>query len=99
MSETISRKDIEFISVAVNEGMKSTVLMRHGCVAVMNGKIIGKGYNNYRNRTYDGFVNNENQCTCHAEMAALRNVYHSCCSNTFGKWINSIKVANESENF
>jgi len=98
MSISISRKDIEFISVAAAEGMKSNVLMRHGCVAVMNGKIIGKGYNNYRNRTYDGFVNNTNQCTCHAEMAALRNVYHKCCSNTFGKWSDSIKVANQPKN-
>ena len=94
----ISQKDVEFISVAVEEGTKSNVLMRHGCVAVMNGKIIGKGYNNYRNRTYDGFVNSSNQCTCHAEMAALRNVYHKCCDNTFGKWSDSLKVANESKN-
>ena len=72
--------------------------MRHGCVAVMNGKIIGRGHNNYRNRTYDGFVNNSNQCTCHAEMAALRNVYHKCCDNTFGKWSDSLKVADQSEN-
>ncbi len=99
MSEAISRKDLEFISVAIDEGMKSDVLMRHGCVATMNGKIIGKGHNNYRNRTQDGFVNNSNQCTCHAEMAALRNVYHKCCDNTFGKWSDSLKVANESETF
>ena len=94
----ISQKDVEYIAVAVEEGMKSNVLMRHGCVAVMNGKIIGRGHNNYRSRTYDGFVNSGNQCTCHAEMAALRNVYHRCCDNTFGKWSDSLKVANEPKN-
>jgi tRNA(Arg) A34 adenosine deaminase TadA len=99
MSEMISLKDLQFISVAAEEGMKSDVLMRHGCVAVMNGKIIGKGHNNYRNRTQDGFVNYSNQCTCHAEMAALRNVYHKCCDNTFGKWSDSLKVADQSETF
>ncbi len=94
----ISQRGIEYISIAAEEGRKSNVLMRHGCVAVMNGKIIGKGHNNYRNRTYDGFVNNYNQCTCHAEMAALRNVYHTYCSNTFGKWSDSLKVASQSKN-
>jgi tRNA(Arg) A34 adenosine deaminase TadA len=95
----ISQKDVEHIAVAVQEGMKSSVLMRLGCVAVMNGRIVGRGHNNYRNRTYDGFVNCNNQCTCHAEMAALRNVYHRCCDNRFGKWSDSLKVANEPENF
>ena len=61
MTEAISIKDLQFISLAIEEGMKSDVLMRHGCVATMNGKIIGKGHNNYRNRTHDGFVNCYNQ--------------------------------------
>ena len=58
----------------------------------MNGKIISKGHNNYRNRTYDGFVT-ENQCTCNAEMSALRGVFRGYSGNTYGHWINSLKVA------
>ena len=90
-----SQKHFRFITMAAEECEKSDMLMRHGCVAVMNGKIIGKGYNNYRNKTSDGFVARE-QCTCHAEMAALRDVYRSCCgsfSNAHGKWMDNLKVA------
>lgn len=95
--EALSQKHQNFISIAVEESKKSDVLMRLGCVATMNGKVMGKGYNNYRNRTSDGFVSN-NQCTCHAEMAALRNVYHNCRSNAYGKWSDSLKVANYAKN-
>jgi hypothetical protein len=95
----VSIKDQRFINFAAEECLKSPVLMRHGCVAVMNGKVVGRGYNNYRNRTADGFVG-ENVCTCHSEMAALRQVHNSLCvtvgsrsGNTYGKWMDSIKVA------
>ena len=88
----LSLKEQSFINVAIDEANKSDVLMRIGCVAVMNGKIISKGHNNYRNRTYDGFVAS-NQCTCHAEMSALRGVFRGFCGNTYGKWMDSLKVA------
>ena len=90
---SLSIKEQNFINVATNEALKSEVLMRIGCVAVMNGKIISKAHNSYRNRTYDGFVS-DNQCTCHAEMAALRGVFHGYCGNTYGKWMEALKVAN-----
>jgi tRNA(Arg) A34 adenosine deaminase TadA len=89
----LSNKEQTFINIAAEESNKSNVLMRLGCVAVMNGKVIGRGYNSYRNRTADGFIDAHNQCTCHAEIAALRNVYRSCCSNAHGKWFDSLKVA------
>ena len=96
----LSAKNQRFINFAAEECLKSQVLMRHGCVAVMNGKVVGRGYNNYRNRTSDGFVG-ENVCTCHSEMAALREVHKmlrvgSC--NNYGKWMDSIKVAGCSKN-
>ena len=37
----------------------------------------------------DGFINNS--CSCHAEMASLRNMYHSCCPNRYGKYVKNIK--------
>jgi tRNA(Arg) A34 adenosine deaminase TadA len=91
----ISLKDQKFMNIAAEESTKSVVLMRLGCVAVMNGKVVGKGHNSYRNRTSDGFI--VNQCTCHAEMAALRNVYHNYCGNAYGKWMESLKVAKHSK--
>ena len=94
-----SQKHFRFITLAAEECEKSDMLMRHGCVAVMNGKIVGKGYNNYRNKTSDGFVSRE-QCTCHAEMAALRSVYRNCSgsfTNAHGKWMDNLKVAKVSK--
>ena len=68
----ISNKDHSFIQKAAEQASNSPCLMRHGCVAVMNGRVIGRGYNNYRCVSRDGFINN---CmTCHAEIAALREV-------------------------
>jgi len=92
----LSLKEQSYVNVAIDEALKSPVLMRIGCVAVMNGKIISKGYNNYRNRTQDGFVA-DNQCTCHAEMAAMRGVFRKCCGNNYGKWMDSLKVANRTK--
>jgi hypothetical protein len=82
----LSNSDQAFINSAFNEALKSPVLMRHGAVAVVNRKIMGRGYNHYRSHSKDSFI--VNSCTCHAEIASLRNMFHSC-----GKQSNSIKVA------
>ena len=71
----ISRKIETYISEAVYEAKKSPCRARHGCIAVQNGHIVGRGYNHYHNPSSDGFINNI--CTCHAEMAALRNIYRT----------------------
>ena len=44
----LSNSDQTFINSAFNEALKSPVLMRHGAVAVVNRKIMGRGYNHYR---------------------------------------------------
>ncbi len=86
----LSKKDEQFIDVATEEAKKSQVAMQHGCVAVINGTIMAKGHNSYRTYSKDQFINNT--CTCHAEIATLRNLYHNCCTNTFGKFTDAIKV-------
>ena len=86
----LSTRDMTFINSAIKEATKSEVLMRHGSVAVTNGKIMGRGHNHYRSTSKDDFINNT--CTCHAEIASLRNMFHSCGTNTYGKHSNSIKV-------
>jgi deoxycytidylate deaminase len=86
----ISLTDQKYLEYAKYEAQKSPCAHRHGCIAVINGKIIGRGYNHYRSQTSDGFV--KNQCTCHAEMAALREVYKKF--NIQGNYEISIKVAN-----
>jgi len=82
----LSNTDMQFINHAANEALKSNVLMRHGAVAVTRGKIMGRGHNHYRSTSKDDFISNT--CTCHAEIASLRNMFQS---NTYGKHSNSIK--------
>ena len=75
----LSASDHSFLSLASLEASKSNLQQRHGAVAVTNGKIRGRGYNSGRTQSSDGFINNT--CSCHAEIAALRDMWHSI-SNT-----------------
>lgn len=76
---TITKKDEKFLNIAIEQSYKSTMLMRHGCVVVRNGQIIGKGVNHYRNKFDKKFMTNV--CCCHAEMDAIHramsNITHS----------------------
>jgi len=66
----VTKKHARCIDAAMHEAMKSPCLHKHGCVIAGSGKIYGKGYNNYRNHSCDGFLNG---CvSCHAEIAAIR---------------------------
>ena len=71
----LSNCDRTYLSLASLEAAKSSLQQRHGCIAVTNGKIRGKGYNSGRTKSHDGFINST--CSCHAEMAALRDMWHS----------------------
>lgn len=84
----ISMTDMRYITHAAYEAEKSPVLMRHGAVAVVNGKIVGRGHNHYRSTSRDNFI--KNTCTCHAEIACLRNMFYTYGTNTYGK--NSIPI-------
>jgi len=85
----LSSRDYDYLSQAAQEAMKSQVQSHHGCVAVVNGKVRGRGHNSSRTQSCDGFI--ANTCSCHAEIAALRNVWHSNGSNTHGKFNSQIK--------
>ena len=71
----MSNKTLRFLDEALNEAQSSELLMKHGCVAVKNGKIIGRGCNYYRTKSNDGFL--KCNCSCHAEISAIRNAYYS----------------------
>ena len=86
----ITNTDERYLSMAAYISKKSPVLMQHGCVAVVGGKVMATGFNNYRTRSNDGFI--ENTCTCHAEVDALRKLYHSSSTNAYGKHGINIKV-------
>lgn len=73
VSNVVSNRDIKFIQYASQEATKSPCLMKHGCVIVANGRVVGRGYNHYRNTSKDGFIHD---CfTCHAEISALRQAH------------------------
>ena len=91
--ESISVSDANYLSHAAHEASKSNLQSQHGCVAVVSGKILARGHNSLRTQSNDGFI--ENSCSCHAEMATLRNLYHTCCSNTYGKYSKQIKGTRE----
>jgi len=80
MLHNLSNNELAFINCALNEALKSPVLMRHGAVAVAHGKVLGRGYNHYRSYSKDNFISNT--CTCHAEIASLRNMFHCCKKHT-----------------
>ena len=53
--EMYSNNDDRFLSIAINEAGKSDLRARLGCIAVVSGKIIARGYNHYR--TYSKYLN------------------------------------------
>jgi deoxycytidylate deaminase len=71
----ISNKDHRFASIALDEASKSTLLMQHGCIAVLNGKVLAKGCNNIRSHSKDGLLNFRKCCSAHAEISVL----HKLC--------------------
>jgi deoxycytidylate deaminase len=71
----ISNKDQRFASIALDEAAKSTLLMQHGCIAVLSGKIIAKACNNIRSHSKDGLLHYRKCCSAHAEICVL----HKLC--------------------
>ncbi|MAH21019.1 MAG: hypothetical protein CMB96_06270 [Flavobacteriaceae bacterium] len=89
----ISKSDQHFINEAFNASLESPCQMRHGCVAVANGKIVGRGCNHYRSLSRDGIV--QNTCTCHAEMAAIRNCLRTHSQDPRQHYLLQLKVAKD----
>jgi len=80
-----TNNDMKYIHIAVDEATKSDVLYRHGCVAVLSGKIIARGYNKYRTYSKDGLIH-EN-CSCHAEIDVLRKCKKQNITKKFSLYI------------
>ena len=65
-----SNKDARYMQIAGEEANKSMVAYKHGCVAVASGKIVARGFNNYRTYSRDGLI--KHTCSGHAEIYVLR---------------------------
>ncbi len=84
----LTSSDHYYLVKAAEESYNSNMGSKHGCVAVINGKIIGRGHNSNRTQSVDGFI--RNTCSCHAEIAAVRNIWHqnNCGSKYKGNpWV------------
>jgi len=79
-SRIISNNDLKYLCLASEQAEYSPMLMRHGAVAVVSGKVVGRGYNNYRTNSRDGFINNV--CACHAEVDCLRSIFNNNLKTT-----------------
>jgi tRNA(Arg) A34 adenosine deaminase TadA len=93
---SISRSDEINISKAAIEATKSELSMKHGCVLVKKGKIVGKGHNSYRTRSKDKFI--ENTCACHAEIDAIRQYYRTASTRPYENYWRSVKGIRINEN-
>jgi len=93
----LSTTDQTYMSHAAHEATKSNLQSQHGCIAVVNGKIMGRGHNSSRTQSQDGFIHNT--CSCHAEIAALRNLWHSSCTHSHGRYSHQIKGRREEQAF
>ena len=65
-----TRRDEYYINKAFDACQYSDMSKKHGCVIVDKSRVIGTGYNSYRNQFCDDFIGDA--CSCHAEMHALR---------------------------
>jgi len=70
-SLTLNKRDEKYATYALYEANKSNMKHhQHGCVAVIGGKIIARGYNSDRTSSSDGFL--KTTCSCHAEIDVMR---------------------------
>ena len=82
----VSKRDMNYINKALKISLRSSMLMKHGCVVTSSGKYIAEGYNTYRNRFGDEFYDSSDKiCSCHAEMDALRNAFKKKSRNNLIK--------------
>jgi deoxycytidylate deaminase len=77
-----SFRDEKFASLALNEADKSIMKHhQHGCVAVVGGQVIARGYNSYRCYSNDGFL--DDTYSCHAEIDVMRRLSKISSRNNF----------------
>lgn len=71
----LSIKQQKIFCHAYELAQESSMLFRHGCLAVRSGKIIARGCNTYKcYSARDMFL--QRSCSCHAEVNVLRKMYY-----------------------
>lgn len=68
----LSKKDVSFLNIARYLADKSEEKKRHGAVVVKSGRVVGVGYNKFKNHPDvipEGLI--KKHCSRHAEEAAI----------------------------
>ena len=69
----LSNREEAFLSVARYMASKSESRQKHGAVIVKSGRVIGTGYNKYRNNPFRVSPEHiKSHCSVHAEIDAMR---------------------------
>jgi len=87
---SVSRKHERAAALAFDESKKSVMLSQHGCVIMRGRQMVAKGINNYRTQCKEGFIHHD-QCSCHAEVDAIRRAYNARIRKTGNR--RTLKVA------
>ncbi len=88
-----SNSDSRYMDAAIAEAQKSELAYRLGCVAVASGKVVAKGYNNYRTYSKDGLI--DGVCSCHAEIDVLRKCLKQNITKKITLYITRLSNRNE----
>ena len=85
-----SNADVRLANIALQEARKSPIYSRHGCLAVVSGKIMARGYNSYQTYSKDDLI--RGSCSCHAEINVLRKCLKRNISGKINLYI--VRVSN-----
>ena len=81
-----------YIELAIKEAIKSSLVMKHGCVIVNGHKIVATGHNNYSTkRKYSSLVRK----STHAEMDALFHVKDKSLLRNADMYVVRVNVCRE----
>ena len=92
MNNEYTSTDMKHMQLAVEEAYKSNVLYKHGCVAVVSGKVVARGYNKYRTYSKDGLI--PETCSCHAEIDVLRKCRKQNITKKFSLYVVRLSSSN-----
>lgn len=72
-TDTLSKSEVAFLSIARYLSTKSEARQRHGAVIVKGGRVLGTGYNKDKNHPMQVSPEHiKTHCSRHAEIEAIR---------------------------
>ena len=91
-----SQNDERLAQLAILEAYKSHLPMKHGCIAVVGGKVVARGCNHYRTFSKDGLI--DQCCSCHAEIDVIRKCLKQNIKNKINLYVVRVSESGEYRN-